>query len=160
VRSLALLLLALPLACSKVAKRDESSSAPPAPLKPAPQGVLVTRVLGKCATLPCPMGDCAVTCPQQLEMLRVDITEPLLGRIAVFIDNAEVASLNVPAMPTTGLAYSIGVRPLRWPVQVEVRVNEHSAKADIDQLKPFVKTNARTPGPFTLLARAEPFFYD
>jgi hypothetical protein len=93
-------------------------------------------------------------------MLRVDITEPLLGRIAVFIDNTEVAAVNVPAMPTTGLAYSIGVRPLRWPAQVEVRVNEHSSKAEIDRLTPFVRTNTRTPGPFTLLARAEPFFYE
>ncbi len=155
----ALLLPAL-LACTKAKPAEPTEEGSAAALELASAGVLVRRLRGECSTLPCVKGSCPVLCPPTNEMLRVDVVEPLRGKISVRVGDAEVVSENVPAVPTTGLTLSVGVRPLSWPATVEVHVNERSGSAEVVREKPFLTTRETAAGPLNLEQSAAPHSYE
>lgn len=153
-------------ACSKAAgtapvPSGPAGDEPPKPLPQAPPGVLVRGWDGECSTLPCAKGECRVACPPREDMLSIDIVEPLLGKITVHIEGAEVASKVVREMPTTGCAFSVKVRPLRWPAHADVQVDDLAGSVQIEKAAQFVQTTNRDrTGPLTFRARSSRFMYE
>lgn len=147
---------ALVVACARPAPAHDEDASLPQP----PDGALVRRVMGECSVVPCPSGRCRVVCPAPDQMLRVDVREPLLGNITVSVDAVTVLSERVTAMPTTGLAASVGVRPLGWPAAVEVRVDDRAARTVVERGRPFVATRAQPGGAIGFAASATGFSYE
>lgn len=146
------------LACSKPSTPNATESAPVPSIGTAPDGVIVRRIKGKCSRLPCPSELCEVTCPAQSEMLRVDIVEPLGGKVLVGIEGQEVWSGHTEDS-MIGLGATLDVRPLRWPANVSVQVGERSGAVQVERVKPFVRMHGEK-GPLLFESRAVRFMYE
>lgn len=92
-------------------------------------------------------------------MLRVDIAEPLGGRVVLRIDGLEVWSGQTQDS-MIGLLATVDVRPLRWPANLVVQLGELSGALQVERAKPFVRAHGSTSGPLIFDTRAERFMYE
>lgn len=121
---------------------------------------MIRRVDGACGAVPCASGACSVICPARETFLRVDVREPWRGRIVISVEGRPVLARTVAEVPSTGLTATVEVSPARWPVVVEVRVDEQSGQTHVDATARFVVTRRAPDGSLGLITQREPPRYE